>query len=558
MIFFIGKRACRRVLLGVIGLLGSGLAPLQGADQLSIGSYRSVQVNVDESGHNIIGDAANEPTIGVNPVNPDNMVIAWRQFDSATDTFRQGGWAYSFDAGMHWRFPGSLTPGEGRSNPVIDVDSQGNFYYQSLRFNADYSYVQDIQVIKSVDGGVSWLEPVHAHGELGDKGQIAVDRSGGPSDGHVYVNWRDGTDEKCFTRSVDGGRSFEAPVEIPGNPSFGTLAVGPQGELYAVGRSEPGYHDEASSFKFLHDHIFAKSLDAGDSQATPTFSTRDLDLGGPAVLFLTQKNPNQYGPIGDVQIAVDHSGGVLHGRIYVLASVDPEGDDPMDIHFVHSDDGGETWSAPLRVNDDSLHQDSWQWFGMMDVAANSRIDAVWYDTRSSGSYAVSQLYYSYSWDGGETWSPNTPVSQPFDTTIAYPHGSRKIGDYATLVSTNDGASVAYTATFNNEQDVYYLQVFPDCDGNGQSDVLDLEQHVAEDVDLNHIPDSCESVSIAGDLDGDSDVDEYDLQTLLKANNRLAVDSNDPMDLDGNGVINALDARRLVLMCTRPQCKGATD
>src|SRR4029077_19123812 len=36
----------------------------------------------------------------------------------------------------------------------------------------------------------------------------------------------------------------------------------------------------------------------------------------------------------------------------------------------------------------------------------------------------------------------------------------KLGDYLTIVSDNTGGNVAYAATFNGEQDVYYVRVAP--------------------------------------------------------------------------------------------------
>ena len=60
-------------------------------------------------------------------------------------------------------------------------------------------------------------------------------------------------------------------------------------------------------------------------------------------------------------------------------------------------------------------------------------------------------------------------------------------------------------------------------------------------------------SLAGDIDNDGDIDKLDLSILLSSKNTPVTDSNDPKDLDGNGMINALDARRLVLLCTRPRC-----
>jgi len=53
--------------------------------------YTSVQVNVTNMGQNIVGNAANEPSIAVDPLNPARMVIGWRQFDTVASNFRQAG-----------------------------------------------------------------------------------------------------------------------------------------------------------------------------------------------------------------------------------------------------------------------------------------------------------------------------------------------------------------------------------------------------------------------------------------------------------------------------------
>lgn len=57
------------------------------------------QVNVTQNQHNIVGDAGNETNIAVNPLNEDEIVIGWRQFDNVNSNFRQAGWAYSPNGG---------------------------------------------------------------------------------------------------------------------------------------------------------------------------------------------------------------------------------------------------------------------------------------------------------------------------------------------------------------------------------------------------------------------------------------------------------------------------
>jgi uncharacterized repeat protein (TIGR01451 family) len=189
-----------------------------------------------------------------------------------------------------------------------------------------------------------------------------------------------------------------------------------------------------------------------------------VDLGG-SVWFGAPINPG--GLAGQIFLAVDRSGTATDNNIYMFASVLPNGaSNGTHVMFVRSVDGGLTFSAPLRINDDPINHDKWHWFGTLAVAPNGRIDVVWLDTRNAANNTDSQLFYSCSTDGGLTWSPNVAVSNAFNPFEGYPN-QNKIGDYITIVSDETGGNVAYSATFNfnptqgeNEEDVYYVRVSP--------------------------------------------------------------------------------------------------
>jgi sugar lactone lactonase YvrE len=57
----------------------------------------------------------------------------------------------------------------------------------------------------------------------------------------------------------------------------------------------------------------------------------------------------------------------------------------------------------------------------------------------------------------------------------------------------------------------------------------------------------------GDVNGDGQVDKVDLGLIMEALNTPANGPNDPRDLNHDGVINLLDARILVTLCTYPGC-----
>jgi hypothetical protein len=401
---------------------------------------------------------------------------------------RQAGWGWTADGGQTWTFPGVIEPGVFRSDPVLDTDADGNFYYNSLTVQNGNDYFCHVYV--STNGGQTWDGGVYAFG--GDKQWMVIDRTGGIGHGNIYANWT-----RAFsicngqaTVSWDDGGSFENCFGVPGQPQWGTLAIGPDGAVYIVG----------SGF------VVAKSSTLQDQNLSPSFDfSRNVDMNGNLSAF---GGPNPGGLTGQAWIAVDHSGGKTNNYVYALGSVNPPGSDPMDVHIARSTDGGNTWSSAIRVN---TVRTGWQWFGVLSVAPNGRLDAIWLDTRDDPGGFDSVLYYASSSDSGDTWTAEVPISPAFDPQIGWPN-QNKIGDYYDMVSDNGGANLAYAATFNGEQDVYFVRIstgtcLGDVDGSGTVDFDDVLRILSAWGPCESCPE---------DLNGDDMVGFDDLLIALSA------------------------------------------
>jgi len=402
------------------------------ARSVTFNGYTSIQVNVNASQQDITGDAANEPSIVVDPNNHNRILIGWRQFDTIASNFRQAGFGFTSNGGLTWT-TGKINPGVFRSDPVLDSDGSGHFAYNSLRqtFNSDVFETSD---------GTTWGPAVVAFG--GDKQWMKIDRGLN----NFYQTWSTAANNyapNTFNKSIDDGASFGAPDSIPSSPVWGTLDVALDHTLYLVGWGD----------SVVCNICVERSTDAQNHVLTaPTFAYHDVDLGG----TIATGGPNPVGLLGQLWIAVDRSSTSRAGWVYVLASVATP-TDPLDIHFIRSTDNGQTWSAPVRVNDDPIGNRAFQWFGTMSVSPSGRIDAIWNDTRGSADSTISALFYSYSVNGGFQWSPNVQVTPTWSSTMGWPN-QQKIGDYYTMVSDKTGVDVAYAATFSGGQDVYYLRI----------------------------------------------------------------------------------------------------
>ncbi len=371
-----------------------------------------------------------EPSIAVNPANPQQVVAAFQ--DNAHI-------AYSVDGGRHWQLAEGIEPPNYRVSGDVSVtfDNEGRAYICYIAFDklGTFNYWghnssrNGIYVRRSLDGGATWEardiaateQPDQTTVPWEDKPYIVADMGRGPHAGNLYIGWTRWTlsdSQILFVRSTDRGKTWSKPVEIDnvrGLPrdDNGAIegfagAVAPDGTLYAVWTD--GNHV-----------VFTTSHDGG-----ATFSrTRNIIDTAPTMFTLQAVSRAN----GFAQIAIDPRGGTKGGRLYLTWSDYRYGD--VDVFCSTSADHGETWSAAVRVNDDPSHNGADQFFQWMAVdPADGAAYVVFYDRRGDPKNRQQIVALARSTDGGRTFRNYAWMDQPFDAQGVF------MGDYNGIAALN--------------------------------------------------------------------------------------------------------------------------
>ncbi len=365
-----------------------------------------------------------EPAIAVNPMNPQQVVGVFQDNAHA---------AYSQDAGHSWQVADGVAPKNFRVSGDVSTafDNQGHAFICYIAFDklGSFNYWargatrNGIFVRRSVDGGKTWEtdhvpvaeNPSEPGIPFEDKPYIVADNSKGPYAGNLYVGWtrwRIADSQMLLSRSTDDGRTWSKPVEIdahPGLPRDDNGAaegfdgvVGPDGTLYAIWSQDD-------------DLMFTTSRDGGK-----TFSRARAILHTAPIMFAieTLERAN-----GFPQIAIDPRS----KHLYMTWSDYRNGD--VDVFVAASDDGGQHWTAPARVNNDPVHNGAEQFFQWLAVdPVDGSVNVVFYDRRGDPQGKKQIVALARSTDGGQTFANYAWSDDPFDASGVF------FGDYSGLAA----------------------------------------------------------------------------------------------------------------------------
>lgn len=359
-----------------------------------------------------------EPSIAINPKDPNNIVAA-----SVLDNIY-----YTKDGGATWTKTKVKSSFGVYGDPSLVADAHGTFYFFHLSDPTggsggyDSEKLDRIVVQKSDDGGVTWSDGESIgfnHPKDQDKEWPTVD-----SKGNIHVAWTQfdkygDPDPNCHSNimfsSSKNGKKWSDPIQIsqtPGNcvdddnTAEGAVpAATIDGKLFVVW---------ANQGKIYLDRSFDGSV----------WLSNDLAIADQAGGW-DLKIPGHDRCNGMPVLMTDKSKGVYRGSLYVTWADQRNGQNDTDIWFIRSNNFGDNWSSPLRVNKDAPGKH--QYLPWMAVDATTGFVYILYYDRSEYPDLQTDVFLAYSVDGGLSFRTTRISETPF-----VPSENSFFGDYLNI------------------------------------------------------------------------------------------------------------------------------
>jgi hypothetical protein len=416
-----------------------------------------------------------EPSIAINPNNPDHIVVAAmtgvRFGRGGRDMYR---WI-TRDGGKNWRValaPSYCCPGKFVADPIVEFDESGRDHLLSMF--GDIQYPVDFKEFEKLlfrdaetgrprreggdaletlielaeESGVEVTQgqamvtgdpvsdsvgaPVLA-GLLGDKTSLAIDNSPtSPHRGTIYATWTgfDPSPGLVIAVSRDGGRTFEpSTVVIEGAKPYGNVTVRPDGRVDIVVNAGDGTPESPNP---RIEHVV--SDDGGRTFSQPD-AVREVGEGVwvdlPTIAAASD---------GTVMACWNESTPTTNVRAYCATTKDDEG-----------------WSEPINVDDSPSATGM---VGLPDVSSNK--DGFWVAAFRTDAQTEVVLYNSKG--AGQPFEPvetlatrsfgadETCIGVASDTPCRYDFKQKKFNptDYLSISAVDQRVAVAFTLTLGND------------------------------------------------------------------------------------------------------------
>lgn len=390
-------------------------------------------------------DAHNSPSLARNPKRADDVVLTHRVDRIGFSAQLQ----WSDDGGREWRLTELPLPA-GLDRPFAPDAAfapDGTLYVSYVNLTGEGNVPDNLWVARSSDGGRTLSTPVRVGGRLSFQSRLAV----GP-DGTVYLTWLQAESVGLLkltgspnpivvSRSTDGGRTFSAPAPISDPTRERVAAASPvvdaDGRLLVLYED---FKDDRRDFEFLEGPpaedpfalVLTVSEDGGRSFSPGVEVESGVVAGRRFMVFLPEFPSLATGP----------------GRSVLVAWADARNGDE-DVFVRRSTDGGRSWAAAVRVNDNQTGDGTSQYLPRVATSPSGRIDVLFLDRRHDPRNLMTEAFLAWSDDDGRTFHNERVSSTSFDSrsgpfidaTFPVDFGSR-LG----LVSDDQGALASWTDT----------------------------------------------------------------------------------------------------------------
>jgi len=356
------------------------------------------QVRINVTG----GDGGADETTGIAiDARPMQAIAAWN--DSRGGSYGVGV-GVTLDGGQTWTdlvvddnpsFCDPLTAGDERTGTLWvggldDLPYLGIFVKKHLEDSTDF-------------------EPATYAGAADKPWMTAGRRHDDPDSTRMYV-----AANIDFGYSDDLGQTWSNPNIDSQMSGIGHLPrVGPNGELYIA------YWDLSVGVKLQ------RSFDSAATLSAPTTIATRLEYWD---IYDSPEVPGGFRVPPLTYLAVDPNDGTLYCVYFdVTGYHGPNAN--VDLYLTKSNDQGTTWTTPTVINGDGLVPGD-QFFPWIEVDSLGRLHLLFFDTRhtvqsDASSSAYLDAYYSWSSDGGDSWTEHRLTPESFHTGAA----SGFIGDY---------------------------------------------------------------------------------------------------------------------------------
>jgi hypothetical protein len=397
--------------------------------------------------------AHNSPTIVRDPVRPANLVVS-----SRIDTpFFSCSLNISHDGGATWsQTPIPAPKGEQAKcyAPDVAYSADGTLYLVFVTLKGNGNTPDAVWISTSNDDGRHLSTPGKVLGPRAFQVRLAADPA---KPGRLYLTWLQavGNDlgELKFTntgnpiesaRSDNYGATWTNPVQVS-NPArqrviAPTPVVASNGTVYVayldIGQDKLDYEGEDNGhggppYPGPYTLIVARSRDHGSTWAESVVDARLVPISR-FVVFLPSFPSIATDPAGWVYVA-------YHDARY----------SPSDVDLWSLKPGASTWQGPVRVNDTKLHDGTSQYLPQLAVAADGRLDVLYYDRRHDPANVMNEVSLQSSFDHGRTFTRAVQLSsRSFSSKIGYfaREGLPDLGSRLGLISGNRFALGVWTDT----------------------------------------------------------------------------------------------------------------